>query len=252
MSKVLSSFPSETRPGSHGNTLVPGPQTVVPDVRGEITAAIGCFAASGNLDALRVMLNRALDTGLSISECKEVLVQIYAYAGFPRSLNGLGALMSVVSERRKRGLNDLEGPAPSPLPSPSQMLTVGTSNQTQLVGKPVTGALFDFCPEIDQYLKTHLFGDIFARDNVDWKTRELATVGALSALAGAESQLQAHLNISLNIGIDARQLRKLPVFFDGNHAGEAATRLQDALDATLGQEALQDSSLTASSAQSSS
>jgi alkylhydroperoxidase/carboxymuconolactone decarboxylase family protein YurZ len=38
--------------------------------------------------------------------------------------------------------------------------------------------LFDFAPAIDEYLKTHLFGDIFERDSVDWQSRELATAGA--------------------------------------------------------------------------
>ncbi|CAG9932909.1 carboxymuconolactone decarboxylase family protein [Candidatus Nitrotoga arctica] len=51
--------------------------------------------------------------------------------------------------------------------------------------------------------KTHLFGDIFDRDNLDWPSRELATVGMLSALQGAESQLQAHMRISMNVGITA-------------------------------------------------
>ncbi|HWT17442.1 MAG TPA: carboxymuconolactone decarboxylase family protein [Variovorax sp.] len=46
----------------------------------------------------------------------------------------------------------------------------------------------------------HLFGDVFERDNLDWPSRELATVGMLSALAGAESQLQSHMRISMNVG----------------------------------------------------
>lgn len=60
MSKVLSPFPAETRPGSHGDTLAPGPQTAVPGVPGEITAAIDCFSASGNLEQQRVMLAKPL------------------------------------------------------------------------------------------------------------------------------------------------------------------------------------------------
>jgi hypothetical protein len=45
-------------------------------------------------------------------------------------------------------------------------------------GVPVRGPLFDFAPAIDEYLKTHLFGDIFERDSVDWQSRELATAAA--------------------------------------------------------------------------
>lgn len=69
--------------------------------------------------------------------------------------------------------------------------------------------MFDFAPAIDEYLKTHLFGDVFERDNLDWPSRELATVGMLSALAGAESQLQSHMRISMNVGLSATQLDQL-------------------------------------------
>jgi alkylhydroperoxidase/carboxymuconolactone decarboxylase family protein YurZ len=51
--------------------------------------------------------------------------------------------------------------------------------------------LFEFAPIANEYLRTHLFGDIFERDNLDWqKASELAAVGMLSALPGAEPQLQ--------------------------------------------------------------
>ena len=64
-------------------------------------------------------------------------------------------------------------------------------------------------PAIDAYLKTHLFGDIFERDNLDWQSRELATVGMLSALPGAEAQLQSHMRISMNVGLTVGQLDQL-------------------------------------------
>ncbi|WP_312930672.1 carboxymuconolactone decarboxylase family protein, partial [Stutzerimonas nitrititolerans] len=83
------------------------------------------------------------------------------------------------------------------------------ANQTKLSGGPVGGPLFDFAPTANEYLRAHLFGDIFERDNLDWQSRELATVGMLSALAGAESQLQAHMRISMNVGITPGQLRQL-------------------------------------------
>jgi alkylhydroperoxidase/carboxymuconolactone decarboxylase family protein YurZ len=60
----------------------------------------------------------------------------------------------------------------------------------------VKGQLFEFAPAINEYLKTHLFGDIFARDNLDWQSRELATVGALAAMSGVEPQLQSHISAS--------------------------------------------------------
>lgn len=44
---------------------------------------IAANTATGNLDALRTELNAGLDAGLTINQIKEILMQIYAYAGFP-------------------------------------------------------------------------------------------------------------------------------------------------------------------------
>jgi len=167
---------------------------------------------------------------LSISDAKEILVQLYAYAGFPRSLNALGTLMTVLDARRQRGVQDTAGRAPGPVPTGKDLLALGTANQTKLSGAPVKGPLFDFAPAIDEYLKTHLFGDIFGRDNLDWPSRELATVGALSALTGVESQLQAHVRISLNVGLTLPQLRSAADALAQHGLAGAAQRLRAALD----------------------
>ena len=41
-----------------------------------------------------------MDAGFTISEAREILVQLCAYAGFPRSLNALAELLKVVEERK--------------------------------------------------------------------------------------------------------------------------------------------------------
>jgi alkylhydroperoxidase/carboxymuconolactone decarboxylase family protein YurZ len=154
--------------------------------------AIGPIAAAmavGDMPGLNTALNRGLDAGLTVSDAKEILVQLYAYTGFPRSLNALGELMKVLDSRRQRGVQDVPGRDPAPVPTGTELLALGTANQTKLSGAPVKGPLFDFAPAIDEYLKSHLFGDIFARDNLDWQSRELATVAAPAAMAGVESQL---------------------------------------------------------------
>lgn len=168
---------------------------------------IAVFTAAGNMPKLETALNNGLNSGLSINEIKEILVQLYAYCGFPRSLNALGTLMTVVETRRQAGTEDETGRSASPLPVNWDSLTSGSKNQTQLVGQPVTGALFDFAPTIDQFLKSHLFGDIFQRDVLDWQTRELATISALAAMSGVTNQLRSHYAISLNTGLTLAQLQ---------------------------------------------
>ncbi|GAB7125896.1 carboxymuconolactone decarboxylase family protein [Silvimonas sp. JCM 19000] len=195
-------------------------------------APIAAFTAIGDMPALHNALEQGLDAGLSISQTKEILVQMYAYTGFPRSLNGLGELMKVLEARKQRGIHDTPGREPGPVPSGDQALAAGTANQTQLVGQPVKGPLFEFAPAIDQFLKAHLFGDIFARDNLDWPSRELVTIGALAALTGGESQLQSHVRITLQVGVSADQVRQVAHSLEQRGQTAAAQRMRDALAKT--------------------
>ena len=210
---------------ANARTLSAKQQAIAP-----ITAA----AAVGDMPRLNAALVQGLDAGLTISEVKEILVQLYAYAGFPRSLNALGEAMKVLQARRQRGVQDAPGREPAaPVPTGRELLAVGTANQTKLLGGPAEGPLFEFAPAIDEYLKTHLFGDIFTRDNLDWQSRELATLGVLAALQGVESQLQAHMRISMNVGLTADQLRHLADVLAQRGWPEAAQRAREALDRQL-------------------
>ncbi|MBC3253466.1 carboxymuconolactone decarboxylase [Serratia fonticola] len=191
---------------------------------------IAAFMASSNMAKLNAALNQGLDDGMTINETKEILIQLYAYTGFPRSLNALNELMKVVEARKQRGINDAEGAVPvSPVPVGDELLRVGIANQTKISGAPVQGPLFEFAPVINRFLQTHLFGDIFARDNLDWQSRELATVGALAATPGVEAQLLSHMRASLRVGLTAGQLRQLAQVLREHGENDAATRAELAL-----------------------
>ncbi len=163
---------------------------------------VASYAARGNQEGLKQALIGGLDAGVTVNEFKEILVQTYAYCGFPRSLNALNTLMQVTEER---GNQDVQGNLPG-AKSEGASLEYGTINQTKLVGQPVSGKLYEFAPAIDEFLKAHLFGDIFARDNVDWQTRELATIAMLASLDNVDSQLNAHINIGKNNGLTDPQI----------------------------------------------
>ena len=77
---------------------------------------IAAFAAKGDTEKLAAEIQHGLDTGLTINEIKEVLIQLYAYAGFPRSLNALGVLMGVVEQRQQQGITDNAGEDASSFP----------------------------------------------------------------------------------------------------------------------------------------
>ena len=170
-------------------------------------AAVAAFTANGNIEKLKAALSEGLDAGMTVNEIKEVLVQMYAYCGFPRSLNGIGAFMAVVDERQGKGIRDELGPEPASLPEGKSSLELGTENQTKLIGAPATGRYISFTPAIDVFLKGHLFGDIFGRDNLDFQNREIATIAALSSMKGVNSQLQSHFNIGFNTGLSEAQMK---------------------------------------------
>lgn len=195
---------------------------------------IASFMATGDMPKLNAALNQGLDAGTTISEAKEILVQLYAYAGFPKSLNALGELMKVVEARKQRGIQDAPGREPSrSIATGNELVAAGKANQTEISGGPVQGPLFDFAPVINQFLQAHLFGDIFERDNLDWQSRELATVGALAATPGVEAQLRSHMRASLRVGLSAAQLRQLTQLLAERGDPDAASRANEALTQAL-------------------
>ena len=62
-------------------------------------AACACLMAQGDLQRLEPAVRNALDNGVTVNELKEAFSQLYAYTGFPRSLNALGMLSRVLENR---------------------------------------------------------------------------------------------------------------------------------------------------------
>ena len=172
--------------------------------------SIAALTAVGNLEHLKTTLNTGLDAGLTINEIKEILVQLYAYCGFPRSLNGMSTFMKVVEERKARGIQDVTGKEGTPVADSVDKYergrrTLETLTKTKQV-KPAPG-FGEFAPRIDAFLKEHLFADIFDSDVLTYQQRELATISALSAMEGVAPQLQAHLTMGMNTGLTESELK---------------------------------------------
>ena len=111
--------------------------------------AISSFTANGNLEKLKGALNEGLDAGLTVNEIKEVLVQLYAYAGFPRSLNGINTFMAVMDERKAKGISDMEGREASPMPSNWNRDEYGAQVRAKLSGR-------DTIPGLGGQLQFHM------------------------------------------------------------------------------------------------
>lgn len=190
-------------------------------------SAIACNEAKGGLVALESAIHNGLEAELTVSQIKEAFSQLYAYTGFPRSLNALGVLQKVVESRKSKDKRVIMGEDASALPDDYDALERGTAVQTQLTGKPFN---YEFAPATDYYLKAHLFGDIFARDNLTYADRELVTVSALSGLEGVEPQLKAHIAGARNMGVSEEQLQGIVVALAANGLLSEAGRLAKAYD----------------------
>ncbi|MGN0902843.1 MAG: carboxymuconolactone decarboxylase family protein, partial [Succinivibrio sp.] len=160
-------------------------------------AVVASYTAQGKIPELEQALKKALDDGLSVNELKEVLVQMYAYTGFPRSLNALNTLKKIVDENKN--LNP--GPEGVVLPDNTDKFAYGDDVQFKLTGRHLKGGIFEFAPAIDKFLKEHLFADIFARGVLSYKEREIATISALSSMNGVDSQLRSHIICGKNTGL---------------------------------------------------
>ncbi len=181
-------------------------------VKQKSIVSISSYTVQGKLEELKLALNEGLDAGLTINEIKEVLVHLYAYCGFPRSLQGINTLMSVLDERKAKGIDDKVGNEASPIKERGDKYERGKKVLEELTGqkqtRPVSG-FGAFSPEIDTFLKEHLFADIFERDLLSYFQRELATIAALASMNSVDPMLQAHLNMGMNVGITQSQLEDL-------------------------------------------
>lgn len=76
-------------------------------------------------------------------------------------------------------------------------------------GQNVIESLQDICPDLAKYTIEYPFGDIYARERLDLKSREIATVAALTALGNCAYQLKVHLNAALNVGCSEEEIKEV-------------------------------------------
>lgn len=172
---------------------------------------ISALTALGDNEKLALALNEGLDNGLTINEINEVLVQIYAYAGFPRSLGGIFNFMKVLEDRKAKGIKDKLGKEASAIAKDLNKDEYGAKIRAKLAGQeniPEPSGYQIFSPIIDKFLKEHLFADIFVRDILSHKQRELSTISVLATLGNVQGPLKFHLQASLNTGWTKDELKE--------------------------------------------
>ncbi|WP_086981065.1 carboxymuconolactone decarboxylase family protein [Vibrio aphrogenes] len=76
-------------------------------------------------------------------------------------------------------------------------------------GQNVIDSLKDISPDLAKYTIEYPFGDIYSRKGLDLKSREIATVAALTALGNCAPQLKVHLNAAFNVGCNEEELKEV-------------------------------------------
>ena len=73
-------------------------------------------------------------------------------------------------------------------------------------GERVIEGVRDVAPDLARYVVEFGYGDVYSRSGLDDRTRQLAAISALTALGGAEPQLEYHIGIALNVGVEPREI----------------------------------------------
>lgn len=196
-----------------GNMVAQAPQTEqMMDKKRQHIVEIAALTGKGDLDKLKTALIAGLEDGMTVNEIKETMVHVYAYCGFPRALRGLQTFVGVLNERKAKGIEDKAGRAASPITDSRSKYERGRDILAEISGVPADAPKADYAvlaPEIEVFLKEHLFADLFERDVLTYAEREIATVSVLAAIGNVEPMMKGHMNIALNVGVTPDELRNL-------------------------------------------
>ena len=94
----------------------------------------------------------------------------------------------------------------------SERFITGQNMLQQVDGKggdAVVESLKDIAPDVARYLIEFPFGDIYARPGLDLRSREIATVAALTALGNAAPQLKVHIAAALHVGLTQEEITEV-------------------------------------------
>ena len=73
-------------------------------------------------------------------------------------------------------------------------------------GSAVVEGLKDIAPDLADWIISFSYGDVMSRPGLDIRSRQFATVAALTAMGTAVPQLRVHINGALNVGCEAAEI----------------------------------------------
>jgi 4-carboxymuconolactone decarboxylase len=73
-------------------------------------------------------------------------------------------------------------------------------------GEDVVESLRDIAPDLADWIVDFSYGDVMARPGLDRRSRQFATIAALTALGNAQPQLAVHIRGALNVGCTPQEI----------------------------------------------
>lgn len=177
--------------------------------REQAIVTVASYTGKGDLENLKQAFVQALDAGMTVNEINEVVIHAYAYCGFPRSLRAIQTLMQVVEERKADGITDVIGRGASIITDNRSRYERGCDVLAEISGVPADAPKAGyaiFAPTIERFLKEHLFADLFERDLLTYRERELTTVSVLAGVGDVEPMFGSHAAICMHLGVTPEQL----------------------------------------------
>lgn len=168
------------------------------DIRTREMITCTVLAVMQTLPQLKAHAAAALNTGVTPVELREALYQCAPFIGFPKTLNAIAAVNDVFSERGIRLPLEPQGTV-----CEEDRHEKGSAIQAPLYGDEIASKYADvpggMGEDVARFLTDYCFGEIYTRNGLDLKTRELLIYCIVTAL-GADSQLHSHLKGNLKAG----------------------------------------------------
>lgn len=174
------------------------------DTKTRLMVILASLIASQTLNEYKVMLEGALNIGVSPVEVKEIVYQAVPYLGIAKVFDFIHATNAILESR---GITlPLEAQSKT---SPETRFAKGLELQKSIFGEMID-AMYKESPanqvHIQKYLSANCFGDYLTRSGLDIKMRELLTFSMLVSMGGAESQVKGHIQGNVNVGNDKQVL----------------------------------------------
>ena len=168
------------------------------DTKTRVMMIMGSTIACQAQSEYKMMMNAALNVGVTPVEVKEILYQSVPYVGIAKVIDFISLTNEILTER---GIQlPLEGQSTT---TPETRMEKGLAIQKEIFGDMID-KMYEASPKnqlhIQHYLSANCFGDYYTRTGLDVKTRELLTYSMLISMGGTESQVKGHIVGNVKVG----------------------------------------------------